>query len=125
MIEPFFNITFARLRNMGTEPVKTHGIVVDPGCELDVDTRKLDRLDLLNGRKCGLEFVCLVIKGQPFAIAPLVEEEPQPEPEPEVEQKPIHKMRKDELVELCEKRGLDSEGTKRELLERLSDGASV
>lgn len=40
-----------------------------------------------------------------------------PEPEPDFES-----LRKAELVELAEERGVDTEGTKADIIERLSDG---
>jgi hypothetical protein len=48
---------------------------------------------------------------------------PEPEPEPEPEPTPdLNVLLKYELVELAEARGLSTEGTRNDLIERLSDG---
>jgi hypothetical protein len=49
--------------------------------------------------------------------------EPTPEPEPEPEPEPDYgDMLKADLVAMAEDRGLDTDGTKADLIERLSDG---
>ena len=53
----------------------------------------------------------------PEPVAPAPEPEPEPEPAPDYTD-----WRKADLVSLAEERGLDTEGTKADLIERLSDG---